>query len=184
MFHSGSDDEPSIIINSSTAGAEINVSGGDTAVLLGYGSTEIKNVTINVTGCDNLSPNPFNIYGDLTLGEGTVVNVDFLGTALINNNGAVNVVIDGAEINIGTFKTGGGSVIYLNKASTLEMKNTNVTIDNFVPSTFGGEKLISKADGVTIANDCSILVKDAASAEYNVVVKSGATGDYYGFAKK
>ena len=163
MFHSQSNAAPSMTITSSTAGAAINISGGDTSVLLGYGSTVIENVTINVTGCDNWSPNPFNVYGDLTLGEGTVVNVDYLGTALISNNGAVNVVIDGAEINIGTFKTNGTAIITLNQASTLEIKNTKITIDEFVLSPFGGDSLVSKADGVTIEN-CTFDVTDSNEA--------------------
>lgn len=151
MFHSQSNAHPDITITSSTAGAKINVTGGDTAVLLGYGSTVIENVTINVTGCDKNSPNPFNVYGNLTLGEGTVVNVDYLGTSLISNNGAVAIKINGAEINIGTFKTNATPVIYLNQASTLEINNTEMTISDFVPSNFGNI-FISKADGVTIQN--------------------------------
>lgn len=152
MFHSGSDKDPSLTITSSVDGAKINVTGGKTAVLLGYGSTEIKNVTINVTGGNNLSPNPFNVYGDLTIGEGTVVNVDFLGTALISNNGKVAISIDGAEFNIGTFKRN-GLMIDLNNATTFEMKNTTMKIDEYVLSTFGGEGLVKLIDGVTIENN-------------------------------
>ncbi len=171
MFQSSSDSDPSIIITSSTAGAEINVSGGDTSVLLGYGSTLIKNVTINVTGCDNASPNPFKVYGDLTLGEGTVVNVDYLGTALINNNGKVAISIDGAEINVGTFKTNSTAIITLNQASTLEMKNTKINIDNFVLSSFGGNYLVSKVDGVTIEG-CTFDVTDSNGAECTFVAST------------
>ena len=171
MFQYQSNAEPSITITSSTAGAEINVTGGDTSVLLGYGSTVIKNVTINVTGCDNYSPNPFNVYGDLTLGEGTVVNVDYLGTALISNNGAIAIVIDGAKINIGTFKTNGTAIITLNNASTLEMKNTEMTIDEFVLSSFGGDSLVSKIDGVTI-EDCTFNVTDSNGASCTFVAKN------------
>ena len=151
LFQSQSNAASDLIITSPVAGAEINVSGGDTSILLGYGNTEINNVTLNVTGCDNYSPNPFKVYGDLTLGEGTVVNIDYLGTSLISNSGAVNIVIDGAQINIGTFKTNATPVISLNQASTLEIKNTEMKIDNFVISNFGNI-FISKADGVTIEN--------------------------------
>ena len=172
MFQSQSNAAPSMIITSSVAGAEINVSGGDTSVLLGYGSTEISNVTINVTGCDNYSPNPFNVYGDLTLGKGTVVNVDYLGTALISNNGAVAIDIDGAEINVGTFKTNGTAIITLNQASTLKMKNTDIKIDNFVLSPFGGDSLVSKVDGVTIEG-CTFDVTDSNGKDCTFVAKEG-----------
>ena len=132
----------------------------------------IENVTINVTGCDNYSPNPFNVYGDLTLGEGTVVNVDYLGTALISNNGAVNIVIDGAEINVGEFKTNGGAIITLNKASTLDMKNTSIKVDKFVLSPFGGDSLVDKVDGVTI-DGCNFDVTDSNGASCTFVAKDG-----------
>ena len=168
MFQSQSNAAPSMTISSSKSGAAINVSGGDTSVLLGYGSTVIENVTINVTGCDNYSPNPFSVYGDLTLGKGTVVNVDYLGTALIDNNGAVDVVIDGAEINIGTFKTNGTTLITLNQASTLVMKDTTMKIDNFVLSQFGGEGLVDKIDGVTV-DSCTFNVTDSNGADCTFV---------------
>ena len=171
MFHSQSNASPDITITSSVPGAVINVSGGDTAVLLGYGSTEIKNVTINITGCDNYSPSPFNVYGDLTIGEGTVVNVDYLGSALISNNGAVNIVIDGATFNIGTFKRN-GVMIDLNNATTFEMKNTTMKINNYVLSQFGGEGLIKKIDGVTIEN-CTFDITDSNGASCTFVADAG-----------
>ena len=172
MFQSQSNAAPDIKITSSVAGAAINVSGGDTSVLLGYGSTVIENVTINVTGCDNASPNPFKVYGDLTIGEGTVINVDYLGTALISDNSANNIVIDGAEINIGTFKTNGTAIVTLNASSTLEMKNTDITIDEFVLSPFGGDSLVSKVAGVTIEN-CTFNVTDSNGASRTFVANDG-----------
>lgn len=128
MFQSSSDTDPSITITSSTAGAEINVTGGNTSVVLGYGSTVISNVTINVEKAASSSYAPFKVYGDLTLGEGTVINVDYLGTSLISNNGAVAIVIDGAKINIGTFKTNAGAIISINQATTVEISDTEVTV--------------------------------------------------------
>ena len=172
MFQSQSNAASNMTITSSVAGAEINVSGGDTSVLLGYGSTVISNVTINVEGCDNSSPNPFKVYGDLTLGEGTVVNVDYLGTSLISNNGAHAIAINGAQINVGTFKTNGTAIITLNNASTLEIKNTDIKIDNFVRSPFGGDSLVSKVDGVTI-EDCTFDVTDSNGTKCTFVAKDG-----------
>ena len=172
LFQSQSNAKPSMVITSSEAGAQINVSGGDMSVLLGYGSTEISNVTINVTGCDNASPNPFNVYGDLTLGKGTVINVDYLGTSLISNNGAADIVIDGAKINIGTFKTNGTAIIALNNTSTLKMKNTSVAINEFVLSAFGGDSLVSKVDGVTIES-CTFDVTDSNGASCTFEAKDG-----------
>jgi len=185
MFHSGSDNEPSILITSSIAGAEINISGGDTAVLLGYGSTEIKNVTINVTGCDNFSPNPFKVYGDLTLGEGTVVNVDYLGTSLISNSGKANIVIDGAKINVGTFRTNAGAVIDLTKSTTLALKNTDVKVGLDTTYTSYFIKNIKKADDVTI-EDCTFDIKNLEGTKaYDIVFKPDASvGDKYVWVQK
>jgi len=171
VFQSQSNASPDITITSSVPGAAINISGGDTSVLLGYGSTVIENVTINVTGCDNYSPSPFNVYGDLTIGEGTVVNIDYLGSALISNSGAVNIVIDGAEINIGTFKRN-GVMIDLNNATTFEMKNTTMKIDNYVLSQFGGEGLVKKIDGITIEN-CTFDITDSNGASCTFVADAG-----------
>ena len=178
LFQSQSNADPDLTITSPVAGAEINVSGGDTSILLGYGNTEINNVTLNVTGCDNYSPNPFKVYGDLTLGEGTVIYVDYLGTSLISNSGAVNIVIDGAQIIIGTFKTNATPVISLNQASTLEIKNTEMKIDTFVISNLGNI-FISKADGVTIenftfnvtGNDGNEYKYEAGTDKYRLVLK-------------
>ena len=169
MFHSGSDTDPSMIITSSTDGAVINA--GSNAVLLGYGSTEISNVTINVENATSTSV-PFSVYGNLTLGEGTVVNVNKLGTSLISNNGAVAIVIDGAKINVGEFKVNGATLIALNQASTLEMKKTAMKIDNFVLSQFGGEGLVNKIAGVTIEN-CTFDVTDSNGASCTFVADAG-----------
>ncbi len=183
MFQSSSDSDPNLFITSSTPGAAINVTGGDTAVLLGYGSTVIKNVTINVEGCDNLSPNPFKVYGDLTLGEGTVVNVDYLGTALISNNGKVAIDIDGAEINIGTYKTNGGAMISLTSGTTLALKDTKIKVglDTTYTSYF-----ISKAENATIKG-CTFDVKNVAddTKAYDIKFKpDDAVGAKYVWVEK
>ena len=125
MFQSQSN-VADITITSSQSGAKIKAV--NNAVLLGYGSTEIYNVEINVGTIKSSNDSTFKVYGDLTLGEGTVVNVDHLGTSLINNNGAVKIVIDGAKINVGEFKVNGGSMISINQATTVEMNNTEVTV--------------------------------------------------------
>ena len=181
MFQSQNNAAPSLIITSSTPGAEINVSGGDTSVLLGYGSTEISNVTINVTGCDNYSPNPFKVYGDLTLGKGTVVNVDYLGTALINNSGKHKIVINGAKINVEKFKTNGGAMISLTSGTTLELKDTEIKVglDTTYTSYF-----ISKAENATIEG-CTFDVKDASDNAYDIEFKpDSAVGAKYAWVMK
>ena len=147
LFQSSSDTDPSVLIFSSESGAKINA--GDKSVILGYGSTTINNVEINVGTVKSSSLTPFNVYGNLNLGEGTVVNVEFLGTSLISNNGAIAIAIDGAAINVGTFKAN-SPVISLNNATTVALNNAYVKIGTFVLSQFGGDCLASKVDGITI----------------------------------
>ena len=177
MFQSQSNAAPSMIITSSKDGAVINA--GDNAVLLGYGSTEIYNVEINV---DTTSGSPFSVYGDLTIGEGTVINVKNLKNSLINNNGKVNIVIDGAEINVDTFKVNGGAMISLANGTTLAIDNTevNVGLDTTYTSYF-----ISKANNATIGENCTINVKDAEGAAYGITYKTDANvGDKYAWEKQ
>jgi len=192
LFQSQSNAAPSMIITSSVPGAVIDATNStlNNGVVHSYGKTEIRNVTINAgtnkvvqvqgngsveiydTVINAVSGNTFNVAGDFTLGEGTVVNVTNLNSNLINNNGAHKIVINGAEINIGTFKVNGSSVISLNQASTLEMKNTDIKIDNFVLSPFGGDSLVSKVDGVTI-EDCTFDITDSNGASCTFVAKDG-----------
>ena len=164
LFQSSSDTDPSMIITSSKPGAKINA--GDKSVLLGYGSTEFYNVEINVGEIKSSTYTTFKVYGDLTLGEGTVVNVDYLGTSLISNNGKVAIVIDGAEINVGTFKVNGGAMISLTSGTTLALNDTGVTVglDTTYTSYF-----ISKAENATI-EDCTFTVT-ANSATYDIEYK-------------
>lgn len=168
MFQSQSNAAPSLTITSSKSGAKINAGGN--SVLLGYGSTKFYNVEINVGEIKSSSYTTFKVYGDLTLGEGTVVNVDYLGTSLISNNGANAIVIDGAKINIGTFKTNAGAIISLTKGATLALNDTEVKVglDTTYTSYF-----ISNADNATI-NDCTIDVTDANDATYDIELKPDA----------
>ena len=161
MFQSQSNAAPDITITSSQSGAKINA--GSNAVLLGYGSTEIYNVEINV---DNATSNskPFSVYGDLTLGEGTVVNINNLGTSLINNSGAVNIVIDGAKINVKEFKVNGGSMISINQATTVEMNNTEVTVGLNTTYT---SYFVSQENKATI-NNCTFNVNGSDNVKYTV----------------
>ena len=170
---------PKMVITSSESGAKINA--GGKSVLLGYGSTEFYNVEINVTEIKSSSYTTFNVYGDLTLGEGTVVNVEYLGTSLISNNGKQAIVIDGAKINIGTFKVNGGAMISLAKGTTLAIEDTDVTVglDTTYTSYF-----ISCADNATIADDCTFDVTDADGAIYDVEYKPDANvGAKYAWTK-
>lgn len=181
MFQSSSDTDPSMTITSTAPGAKINALGGNISVLLGYGSTVINNVTIYVESSKSSSYNPFKVYGDLTLGEGTVVNVDYLGTSLISNNGANDIVIDGAEINVGTFKVNGGAMISLSRGATLVLEDTEVTVglDTTYTSYF-----ISNADEAEVKKDCTFNVTDANGATYDIEFKPDANvGAKYAWVK-
>ena len=180
LFESSSDTDPSMIITSSKNGAVINA--GDKAVLLGYGSTEIYNVTINVGTTSSAVGNPFNVRGNLTIGEGTVINVEKLNNSLISNHEKVNIVIDGAKINVDTFKVNGGAMISLVNGTTIAIDDTevNVGLDATYTSYF-----ISKANNATIGENCTINVKDAAGTAYGITYKADANvGDKYAWEKQ
>ncbi len=170
LLQSSSDYNPSVVLTSSKNEAKINA--GDKSVILGYASTTIYNVEINVGTVKSSSNTPFNVYGDLTLGAGTVVNVEFLGTSLISNNGQIAIVIDGATINVKTFRVNGGSMIYINNATTVALNNAEF---NVVLDTTYSSKLISSANNVTV-NNCKYNVTDLDGAKYNVT-------DTYGWVK-
>ena len=119
-----SGDYPNSVVNISNV--EINKSEkSDKELILNYATVNIENSTINVVGKGKV----FNLYGDLTLGEGVVVNVsDVLGSSFIGTNGTVNVVIDGAEINIDEFKVYGGGLFSLSAASSLKIKDSELNV--------------------------------------------------------
>jgi hypothetical protein len=162
LLQSSSDTDPDVLITSSKSGAKINA--GDKSVILGYGRTSIYNVEINVGEIKSSSYTTFNVYGDLTLGEGTVVNVAYLGTSLINNNGAIAIVIDGAQINVGEFKVNGGAMISINQATTVQLSDTEVNVG--LNRTYGSY-FISQENKATISG-CEFNVLGTDGANYTV----------------
>ena len=178
LFQTQSNAAPSLTITSSKSGAKINA--GNQRVLLGYGDSAFYNVEINLENASSSANNPFNVYGSLILGEGTVVNVETLGTSLISG-GPDAIVIDGAEINVGTFSVIGGGVIACNASTVLEIKNTvvNVGLDATKTSYF-----VTRADNATIEG-CTFNVTDADGASYDIVLKPDANvGARYAWVKK
>ena len=164
MLQSSSDTKPDVIITSFKSGAKINA--GAKSLILGYGSTSISNVEINVGTIKSSSLTTFNVYGDLTLGEGTVVNVEHLGTSLISNNGAIAIVIDGAEINVDEFKVNGGAVISINQATTVELNNTEINVELLTISNFGSS-FISQENKAAV-NGCTFNVVGSDGISYTV----------------
>lgn len=136
LLQSSSDTDPTVVINSSVSGAKINA--GAKSVILAYGVTEFYNVEINVDSTSSANGAPFNVYNDLTLGTGVVVNVGYLGTALIGNNGAIKVLVDAAEINVAEFKVNAGYMVSLNNASTVTFDDAefNVVLNPTYPTYF------------------------------------------------
>ena len=177
LFQSQSNAHPSMIITSSKAGAVIDATNStfSTGIVHSYGKTEIRNVTINAgsnkvvqvqgahgsveiydTVINVASGNPFNVAGDFTLGEGTVVNVTNLNSSFINNSGKHKIVIDGAKINVDKFRVNGGAMINLTSGTTLALKNTEIKVglDTTYTSYF-----ISRAENATIEN-CTFDIKN------------------------
>lgn len=126
LLQSSSDTDPHVVITSSKSGATINA--GDKSVILGYGKTEIYNVEINVGTVTSSQYAPFKVYGDLTLGAGVAVNVDYLGTSLIANSAKADVVIDGAKINVDEFNVNAGYMISVNDATTVDIEDAEFNV--------------------------------------------------------
>ncbi len=166
-----------VLVTSSKSGATVNA--GDKMFVKGYGDFEINNVTVNVGTIKSSSTQTFNMAGAtavLTLGNNTVVNVDFLGTSLISGSKAVNA--DGATINVTEYKTNAGYVISVNQATVVDLKNTavNIGLNTTYTSYF-----ISHATNATIS-DCVFKVVDEYGLEYKVdKVDRLAEKDTYGF---
>ena len=127
-----SSDYTSSIVNISNIAVNKSVNSSK-ELILNYATVNIANSTINVVGS---SSKVFNLYGDLTLGEGTVVNVSsVLGSSFLSVNGAANIVIDGAEINVAEFKVNGGSFLSLSSNNSLTIKDSSLEIG--VNETYG-----------------------------------------------
>ena len=166
LFQVASDQKPNVVITSSKEGAELNVFGN--GLVLNYGSLEFSNVEINVTDIRSTNYQTFNTYGDIKLGKDVVVNVEYLGTSIISAQGACKIVIDGATINVGTFKIHGGALIDLADATELVMENATVEMTGYVVSQFGGPHFIDEYENVTV-NNCSFNIADESGTVYKVV---------------
>ena len=166
-----------VLMTSSKSGATVNA--GDKMFIKGYGDFEINNVTVNVGTIKSSSAQTFNMAGAtavLTLGNNTVVNVDFLGTSLINGSKAVNA--EGATINITEYKTNAGYVISVNQVTVVDLKNTavNIGLNTTYTSYF-----ISHSANATIS-DCVFNIVDENGLGYKVdKVDRLSEKDTYGF---
>ena len=161
-----SSDYPDSVVNLENITINRTATSG-TDLVLNYGTLNVKNVVFNLPGG---SIQIFNTYGDLTLGEGTEVNVDgVLGTSLINNNGAVNVLIDGARINIDSFRVNGGALFSRNKGSSFVIEDIelNIVLDETYTSRF-----LNTTEGLD-GNDTELV--QLKGGTYNV---TGASGTY------
>lgn len=154
MLQLSSDTDPSVMITSSKEGAEINA--GVNAVALAYGALDISNVTINVGEVKTSSVVPFQMYNDLTLGKGTIVNVDFLGTSLISNSGAANIVIDGAIITASVFKVNGSAMISISQTSKVAIENSMISVG--LDMTYTSYFISRSQDNVTVENTTFTVV--------------------------
>ena len=161
LLQLSSDTDPSVVLTSLVDGAKINV--GDNGLALSYGPLTVSNVEINVAEIaddENTSTyeiynkNIFNMYGDLTIGAGTVINVKYLGASLISNNGAIDIAIDGAVVNVGDFKVNGGALISINKSTTVALSNSEFNIDNLFVGQFGAPSFISEANNAAKIDNC------------------------------
>ena len=167
-----------LVLKSSKAGAEINAGGH--ALVLAYGNVEISNVTINVNEIKSSTFQTFKMNtSDLTIGEGVVINVNYLATSLIS--GGKNVVIDGASINVNTFKTNAGVVISNSKYAPVAIKNSTVaiTLDPTYTQYFINW---SNGENVVLENN-NFIVEDAIGYSYTVEEVTKADSMGYGFKK-
>ena len=161
-----SSDYPNSIVNiSNITISRTATSGGE--LILNYGTLNIENTTFNLPGG---SIGVFKTYGDLNLGEGTVINISgVLGTSLISNQAAANVIIDGAEMNITSFKVNGSALFSRNKGAhfVIEDVELNIVLDETYTSRF-----LNTVEGIDANGDSLVQLK---GGTYNV---TGASGNY------
>ena len=170
LIQSQSNAAPSVVVTSSKSGATINA--GNSTVILGYGSTEFYNVAINV---ERATTAPFNVYGDLTLGAGVTVQVDFLGTSLISNSGSVDIAIDGATLNVSEFKVNAGYMINVNNATTVAIDGAEFNVTDLEATAAYGLNENSKwVEAATIVRSEAELVSNIKAGK-NVLLYNDIT---------
>ena len=160
-----SSDYPGSVVNIENVVITRTATSG-TELVLNYGTLNLKGVTLNLAGGCGV----FNTYGDLTLGQDTIINVSgVLGTSLINNNGAVNILIDGATLNINSFRVFGGALFSRNRSTSfiIEDIELNIVLDETYTSLF-----MNFVDGVDADGNALVQLKGGI---YNV---TGASGKY------
>ncbi|MBQ9795398.1 MAG: hypothetical protein IJW36_00350, partial [Clostridia bacterium] len=115
-----------------------------------YASISIIGTELTFDNC--LNKRIFSLKGNLTLGEGTVVNFNCKSAGLISSTfGGIEVVIDGAEINFADFSVNGGSFIELSSSSKLTITDSELSVLLY-ESSFGLPKFVKGATDVTISN--------------------------------
>ena len=150
-----------VIITSSKDGAELNVAGY--SLILNYGNVEFSNVEINVGDIRSSSYQTFKTYGNLTLGEGVIVNVEYLGTSVINATGACEILIDGAVFNVNNFVVNWGSFIYKANATVLTIDKADINIKSLGNATYPAYSYFISNNLLVTINECNF------DAEYDGV---------------
>ena len=152
-----SDQKANLVITSSKEGAELNVEGN--ALILNYGTVVFSNVAINVAEIKSSSYTTFQTYGNVKLGKGVVVNVEYLGTSLISANGACEVVMDGATINVGTFKVNWSAFISKANATVLNINQADINIESLGNETYPVYSYFTSDNLNVTINECNFDAK-------------------------
>lgn len=122
LLQTSSDNKAAIV---SVSNVEINQAvNADSELVLNYASLNVEDVVINVTGKKSV----FSTYGNLTVGVAEINVTGVLGTSLINNNGAVEVLLDGTTMNVAGFRVNGGAFFSKNQATSFVLNNVNLDL--------------------------------------------------------